>query len=186
MLGDAAAHRTCYNLLKSTATMCLSCKAMRCLELLDTLNCLPQGKRFQPENGMMYVKVTICGSNMLQFEYSGDSPLHTGMHYSHIQNVTLPAVLARQRDWDVLKATGRFLNSIGAKEHAVTLRTALAGDKCFEDSHFMHELIHVMKEQTTQLPTNGVMVTVWVCDSMMPLGLDHAHASPQSIVITSN
>lgn len=40
----------------------------------------------------------------------------------------LPAVLAKQRDWDVLKATGRFLNDIGAKEQAANLRTALAGD----------------------------------------------------------
>ena len=37
-------------------------------------------------------------------------------------------VLAKQRDWDVLKATGGFLSKIGAKEQAANLRTALAGE----------------------------------------------------------
>lgn len=58
---------------------------------------------------------------------------------SYIQIILLHTVLARQRDWDVLKATGRFLNSIGAKEQAVTLRTALAGEKCLKHSHFMRD-----------------------------------------------
>lgn len=64
--------------------------------------------------------------------------------------VILPAVLSRQRDWDVLRATGRSLNSIGAREEAVTLRTALAGEKCFHDSHCMHEFTWIMRDQTTE------------------------------------
>ncbi len=38
------------------------------------------------------------------------------------------AVLAKQRDWDVLLKTGRCLVDIGAKEDAANLRAALAGD----------------------------------------------------------
>ena len=40
---------------------------------------------------------------------------------------TCCAVLAKQRDWDVLKTTGSCLADIGAKEQAANLRMALAG-----------------------------------------------------------
>lgn len=55
----------------------------------------------------------------------------------------LPAVLAKQRDWDVLKATGRFLNDIGAKEQAANLRTALAGDYHLTGGVCIQECKHI-------------------------------------------
>lgn len=77
----------------------------------------------------------------------------------------LRAVLARQRDWDVLKATGRFLNSIGAKEEAVTLRTALAGEKYSEDSHCMCEHTQMLGPND-KMSCDVVVIAVLVCNCM--------------------
>lgn len=50
--------------------------------------------------------------------------LHLG--HKH-QVIEMGAVLAKQRDWHVLRKTGDCLGEIGAKEEAANLRAALAG-----------------------------------------------------------